>query len=64
MTYSEYVQSIRLKKAVQLLVTTEKSIEDIVRIVTLQINKGYFYKIFVSKYGMTPAIYRKTVKKK
>lgn len=63
MTYSEYVQSIRLKKAVQLLVTTEKSIEDIVRIVGYN-NKGYFYKIFVSKYGMTPAIYRKTVKKK
>lgn len=63
MTYSEYVQNVRLKNAVQLLVTTEKSIEDIVRIVGYN-NKGYFYKIFVSKYGMTPAIYRKTVKKK
>lgn len=63
MTYSEYVQNIRLKEAVQLLVTTDKSIEEISRIIGYN-NKGYFYKIFASKYGVTPAIYRKTVKKK
>ncbi len=63
MTYCEYVQNIRLKEAVQLLVTTNKSIEDIARMVGYN-NKGYFYKIFISKYGMKPAIYRKTVKKR
>lgn len=58
MTYSEYVQSIRIKEAIKLLLNTNKSIEEISRIVGYN-NKGYFYKIFLEKYGITPATYRK-----
>ena len=61
MTYSEYVQSIRLKESVKLLLTTDEPIEDISRMIGYN-NKGYFYKIFTSKYGVTPAKYRKTMK--
>lgn len=63
MTYSEYVQAIRLKEAVKLLLSRDDSIEEIARMVGYN-NKGYFYKIFTLKYGMTPAIYRKTIKKR
>lgn len=62
MTYSEYVKNIRLKKSIELLLNTERSIEDIAREVGYN-NKGYFYKIFLSKYGITPATYRKVMLK-
>lgn len=62
MTYSEYVRNIRLKKSVELILSTDKSIEDIAREVGYN-NKGYFYKIFLMKYGVTPATYRKINKK-
>lgn len=63
MTYSEYVQNIRLKESVKLLLSSDESIEEISRMVGYN-NKGYFYKIFTTKYGMTPATYRKIIKKK
>lgn len=58
LTYSAYVQQIRLEKAAQLLTTSSLNIEEIAAIVGYN-NKGYFYKIFQEKYGITPAGYRK-----
>ena len=58
MTYSAYVQKIRLEKAEHLLISSGKSVEEIADIVGYH-NKGYFYKIFQERYGMTPAKYRK-----
>ena len=58
LTYSAYVQNIRLEKAAQLLTESAKSIDEISDIVGYH-NKGYFYKIFQEKYGMTPSKYRK-----
>ena len=60
MTYSEYLQNIRLKNAKKLLLKTELSISEIAEKVGYN-NKGYFYKIFTKKYGMTPAKYRSTI---
>lgn len=58
MTYSEYLQEIRLEKAARLLTETTASVSDIAELSGYH-NKGYFYKIFTEKYGMTPAGYRK-----
>lgn len=58
MTYSAYVQQIRLEHAEQLLLRTTKTIGDICQMVGYQ-NKGYFYKIFQQKHHMSPAQYRK-----
>lgn len=57
-TYLEYLQEVRLKLAYQLLRTTESSVEEIAEQAGYQ-NKGYFYKIFMDKYGTTPAKVRK-----
>jgi AraC-like DNA-binding protein/mannose-6-phosphate isomerase-like protein (cupin superfamily) len=58
MTYLEYVQDIRLGNARRLLETTNLKVDEIAEQVGYQ-NKGYFYKIFVDKYGITPAKLRK-----
>lgn len=58
MTYLEYVQELRLKNAKELLITTNKTVEEVAEAVGYQ-NKGYFYKIFVEKYGMKPGKIRK-----
>lgn len=58
LTYSSYVQQIRLEKAEHLLTTTNKRIEEIADIVGYH-NKGFFYRIFQERYGMTPSRYRK-----
>lgn len=58
LTYSAYVQKIRLEKAEHLLTRSDKSIDEIADIVGYH-NKGYFYKIFQEKNGMTPAKYRR-----
>lgn len=59
LTYSGYVQQIRLEKAEALLTTTSMSIDAIAEASGYH-NKGFFYKIFQAKYGTTPANYRKT----
>lgn len=58
MTYSAYLQQIRLEHAERLLLGTDKTVDEIVQTIGYQ-NKGYFYKIFREKYGMTPAEYRR-----
>ncbi|CUX51369.1 AraC family transcriptional regulator [Clostridium sp. C105KSO13] len=60
LTYSAYVQQIRLEKAEKLLTGTQKSVEEIAELVGYH-NKGYFYKIFRQKYGMTPSRYKKAL---
>lgn len=57
-TYSEFVQDIRLKQAKKMLLETDMAVDDIINDVGYK-NKGYFYKIFQEKYGVTPAKYRK-----
>lgn len=58
LTYSAYVQQIRLDKAEHLLLNTDQSIERIAETVGYH-NKGYFYKIFQERYGITPSALRK-----
>lgn len=62
MTYTQYVQSLRLSEAESLLRQTDINIDDIAAKVGYQ-NKGYFYKIFIEKNGITPAKYRKEILK-
>ena len=58
MTYLKYVQNLRLTNAHRMLTTTNMTVDDVADLVGYQ-NKGYFYKIFVEKYGLTPAKLRK-----
>lgn len=58
LTYTSYLQDMRLLKAKELLLQTKYSIDEISEEVGYQ-NKGYFYKIFVDKFKITPAQYRK-----
>ncbi len=58
MTYLEYVQEIRLRNAKRLIKSTKLTIDEVAERVGYQ-NKGYFYRIFVDKYGVTPAKMRK-----
>lgn len=60
-TYSEYVQNIRLKNAQKLILSTDKSISEIVSSIGYH-NKCYFYKIFKERYGLTPQQYRQKYK--
>lgn len=57
-TYCDVLQEIRLFKAEQFLSQTTLTIAEIAEEVGYK-NKGYFYKLFSEKYGMTPAEYRK-----
>lgn len=57
-TYTAYVQDKRLERAAALLTDTDRSIEEIAREAGYE-NKGYFYKIFLERYQVTPARFRK-----
>lgn len=57
-TYCDVLQEVRLFKAEQFLCQTTMTIAEIAEEVGYK-NKGYFYKLFSQKYGMTPAEYRK-----
>lgn len=58
LTYSAFLQQIRLERAEHLLISSRMSVEEIAAAVGYH-NKGYFYKIFQEKYGATPSKYRK-----
>ena len=59
-TYCEMLQEIRLYQAEKLLVNSEMTISEIAEEVGYK-NKGYFYKLFEAKHGVTPAEYRKAL---
>ena len=58
MTYTEYLQHLRLQKAEELLLHTRLTIDAIAAEVGYK-NKGYFYRIFTKRHRMTPAQFRK-----
>ncbi|MDF2512879.1 MAG: hypothetical protein K0S04_2745 [Herbinix sp.] len=60
MTYSEYVQNIRLTQADKLLRTSKLTVDEIANQVGYN-NKGYFYKIFTERFGVTPSKFRKQI---
>ncbi|MBP2692127.1 MAG: helix-turn-helix domain-containing protein [Muribaculaceae bacterium] len=57
-TFTEYINSLRLEKAAQLLVTTTDSACDIAYDCGFT-SIPYFHRLFSRKYGMTPCGYRK-----
>jgi AraC-like DNA-binding protein len=58
-TYSIFLQNIKLEKAEFLLKTTGFTVEEIARKVGYE-NLTYFYRIFRRKFGMTPDFLRKS----
>lgn len=58
LTYTEYLQTLRLRRAEALLLNSDYTIDDIVKEVGYK-NKGYFYKIFTERHQLTPAQFRK-----
>jgi AraC-like DNA-binding protein/mannose-6-phosphate isomerase-like protein (cupin superfamily) len=60
-TYSAYLQQLRLEKAREMLEDSTLGIDEIIAQCGYH-NKGFFYKIFVEKYGMTPAKLRERKK--
>lgn len=56
-TYTEHLQEKRLSQAAFLLRNTDLSVEDISIAVGYE-NKSYFYRIFTSKFGLSPKKYR------
>jgi AraC-like DNA-binding protein len=58
MTYSAFLQNIRMERAVLLLKTTEFTVAEIARKTGYE-NVNYFYKIFTGKYGIKPKEMRK-----
>ena len=58
LTFIGYVQQVRLSEARRLLLETDLNIEEISEMVGYA-NKGYFYRIFTQKYGITPAKMRR-----
>lgn len=58
LTYTEYLQLLRLRKAEALLLNTSFTIDQIAEEVGYR-NKGYFYKIFTERHQLTPAQFRK-----
>ncbi len=61
-TYSAYLQQLRIEKARELLEDTSLSIDEIIEQCGYH-NKGFFYRIFAEKFGMTPAKLRYLNKK-
>jgi AraC-like DNA-binding protein len=59
MTYSAFLQHIRLEKAELLLKNTEFPVEEVARKVGYE-NLSYFYKIFTNKFKIKPNEMRKT----
>jgi AraC-like DNA-binding protein/quercetin dioxygenase-like cupin family protein len=57
LTYSKFLQNMRLERAEYLLKTTNDRVEDVARQVGYE-NLGYFYRIFYEKYHATPRFMR------
>ena len=61
-TYTEFLQSLRLERAETLLRETNISVEEIAREIGYH-NKGYFYKISAERHRLTPAQFRRKMRK-
>lgn len=57
---SEFIRSIKLKKAANLLKTTDRTVQEIMFDSGFN-NKSYFYRTFAQVYGMSPKEYRKSM---
>lgn len=57
---SEFIRSIKLKKAANLLKTTDRTVQEIMFDCGFN-NKSYFYRTFAQTYGMSPMEYRKSM---
>lgn len=57
-SFNEYIYNLRMKKAAELLLSTDKSVSQIAKEVGIY-NTSYFYTLFKKAYGTTPASYRK-----
>lgn len=62
LTYSEYLVRIRIEKSKDLLENTDLPVDKIIWLVGYH-NRGYFYQKFQEATGLTPANYRRHVKK-
>jgi AraC-like DNA-binding protein len=61
MTIPEYLNTVRLQKAVELLKHSDYSITAIMQMIGTN-NESYFYRLFKNKYKMTPREYAMVVK--
>lgn len=57
MSISKYINYIRLRKAANLLLTTDYTIKKIMQIIGYE-NESNFYKLFNKEFGKTPTAYR------
>ncbi|WP_018756861.1 AraC family transcriptional regulator [Paenibacillus terrigena] len=55
-TVADYMNEVRLEKAVEWLHNSNRSIKDILQKIGVE-NESYFYKLFKKKYGVTPKEY-------
>lgn len=62
-TYSEYVQELRMEKAKNLLINTDIPVQEILLYLGYE-SHSYFYKVFYKKTRMTPIEYRESHKGK
>jgi AraC family transcriptional regulator of adaptative response / methylphosphotriester-DNA alkyltransferase methyltransferase len=63
LTPVEYIQNVRIKKAKELLVSTQKSVAEVGLSIGLP-NTSYFITLFKKKVGQTPVQYRKTMEER
>lgn len=56
--FKDYLQQAKLERACTLLISTDFTIDEIVRTIGYS-NMNFFYKLFRNRYGMTPHEYRK-----
>ena len=61
-TYAEYVETMRMKKAVELLITTRLRIDEVASAVGYESNT--FFKAFKRHYNITPSAYRESIDEK
>lgn len=62
-TVNRHTKKMRLTKAAELLLTSNKNVTEIVKEVGL-VNRGYFSRLFKESYGRTPKEYQMKFKKK
>ena len=57
-SFSDYLTSVRLEKAIQYLLTSKLTVNEISLLIGID-NPTYFYSLFKKKYKMTPMQFRK-----